>query len=398
MDPSVPPALARLVDAGMALVRRAPSAQITIARLDGIVRPGLLPSYGRRAITAEIERMLAETTEPLSAKDVEKLLKAEWGRPPGKVLDELDLDAPLAVRPHAQTHRGVLDGAPVAVKVARPRLAAAVRNDLTLLDALARPLSVAFPALDAGAMLAEVRERVLDELDLEHEASVHRQVQRGLRRVQGVEVAPVDTELTTHAVHVSAFLEGPTLASGAVPDDPRAVARTLLTVYLGAPRALGLVLANPRASDVVLRPGGGIGLIGPGTARAAEPARLDASIAALEAVRDGDDDAFAAAVERLGLLPAGAAGEARPHVDAILGPLISGPARVEDAALAGAGERALDRLDELMRLAVRATPDPADLWPARMLGQLASLLALLEVEDEWLGLAIAALRAGWPQQ
>jgi predicted unusual protein kinase regulating ubiquinone biosynthesis (AarF/ABC1/UbiB family) len=380
----------------MALVRRAPSAQITIARLDGIVRPDLLPAYGRRAITAEIDGMLAATAEALPGKDVEKLLKGEWGRPPGKVLDELDLDTPLAVRPHAQAHRGALDGEPVVVKVARPRLAAAVRNDLTLLDALARPLSAAFPALDTATMLAEVRERVLDELDLEHEASVHRQVQRGLRRVEGVEVARVHTELTTHAVAVSAFLEGPTLASGARPDDPRAVARTLLTVYLGAPRALGLVLANPRASDVVLSPGGGIGLIGPGTARAAEPARLDASIAALEALRDGDDAGFADAVGRLGLLPADAVAGLRPHVDAILGPLLlSGPARVDDDALAAAGERALDRLAGLMELAARGTPDPADLWPGRMLGQLASLLALLEIEEDWLALAIEALERGW---
>src|SRR5215207_6604645 len=381
----------------MALVRRAPSAEVSIARLDGVVRADALPRTLRRGITREIEGMLKRSAEQLSASDVEKVLRDAWGRPPEKVLDELDLDAPLAVRPHAQAHRGVLDGAPVAVKVARPRVAAAVRNDLTLLDALARPLAAAFPALDTGAILAEVRERVMDELDLEHEGEVHRRVQRALRRMPGVEVARVDTELTTHAVHVSAFLDGPTLASGARPQDPAAVARTLLRVYLGAPKALGLVLANPRASDVVLLRGGDIGLIGPGTARTAVPERLDASIMALEALGARDTAAFTASVERLGLLPADAAPEAYAHADAILGPLVHGPARVDDAALAAMGERGLDALGPLMDLAARGTPDPADLWPVRMLGQLASLLALLEVEEEWLPLSVGALRGGWDQ-
>ena len=380
----------------MALVRKAPSAQVSIARAGGVVRPAMLPAAIRDEVMGEIEGMRASTTDPLPAKDVEKILKAAWDRPPGKVLDELDLDAPLAVRPHAQTHRGVLNGEPVAVKVARPRLAAAVRNDLTLLDALARPLAAAFPALDTGAVFTEVRERVLDELDFEFEAQVHRRVQRGLRRVGGVEVARVDTELTTSDVHVSAFLDGPTLASGERPDDPAAVARTLLRVYLGAPKAIGVVLANPRPGDVVLLSDGRIGLIGPGAARVAVPERIDASIDALEALGTRDPAAFAAAVERLGVLPPHAAGDAYAHVEAILGPLIlDGRARVDDDALAAVGVRAGGELSALMELAARGTPDPADLWPARGLGQLASVLALLEAEEEWLPLAIDALRSGW---
>ena len=108
-------------------------------------------------------------------------------------------------------------------------------------------------------------------------------------------------------MHVSSFLEGPTLASGARPDDPGAVARLLVRVYLGAPRGIGLVLANPRASDVVLLPGGGIGLIGPGAARAVEATRTDVAVRALEALRAGDEAAFASAAADLGVLPVAAA-------------------------------------------------------------------------------------------
>jgi predicted unusual protein kinase regulating ubiquinone biosynthesis (AarF/ABC1/UbiB family) len=394
-DLRIPPALASLLDAAMALAGQAPSAKVSAARLHGVVRPDLLPAVLRADVIASIERALHATAQPLSGKGVEKALKSAWGRPPGKVLDDIDLDEPLAVRPHTQTHRGTRDGEPVAIKVARPRVAAAVRSDLQLLDALARPIGSVFPALDAGALIREVRERVMDELDLEHEGEVHRRVARGLRRVAGVTVAAVDSDLTTPDVQVSQYLKGPTLAD-VEPDDPGAVARTLIRVYVGAPRAIGVVLANPRASDVVLLGDGAIGLIGPGAARSVDPARLESVAGLVEALRARDEDAFAAALVALGALPEDAGRDAYGHVEALLGPLLmDGPARLDDAALAAAGEGALAVIDELVALAGKATPDPADVWPARLLGQLATTLARVGAEEDWLALTAGALRDGW---
>src|SRR3954462_1783121 len=245
MPPRLPPALQTLVDAARTIAAEAPSSRVTLARLDGLVRPGLLPAALRADVSAAIERALASTTQPLSPGDVEKALRSAWDEKPSRLLDRIGLDAPVAVRPHTQTHRGVLDGEPVAVKIVRPRVAANARADLVVLDTLARPLGAAFPALAVGPVLAEVRERLMDELDLEHEGEMQRRVARGLRRVEGVEIARVDATLTTHEVLVSSWLEGPALDS-ATPEAPSAVARLLVRVFAGAPRAIGLVLANPR--------------------------------------------------------------------------------------------------------------------------------------------------------
>jgi predicted unusual protein kinase regulating ubiquinone biosynthesis (AarF/ABC1/UbiB family) len=393
--PRLPPALATLVDTGRAIAAEAPSSRVTLARLDGLARPELLPDVLREPVASAIERALEATARPLGAGDVERALRSAWGEAPTRVLDDIDLESPVAVRPHVQTHRGVLDGEPVAVKLLRPRVAANARADLVVLDTLARPLGAAFPALDVARVLGEVRERLMDELDLEHEGDIHRRVARGLRRVDGVEVARVDGEVTTHEVLVSAWLEGPTLAS-AVPDDPGAVARTLVRVFLGAPRSIGLVLANPRPNDVVMLPGGGIGLIGPGAARAVPAERVGFWVVALEALQARDAEGFAGALAGEGLLPADAGAEAYDHVEATFGPLLlSGPARLDDDALAGAGETAFGRLGALMDLAGRATPDPADLWPLRMLAQLAATLAPLGATEDWLDLGLAALRDGW---
>ena len=396
-DPYLPPALASLVDAVRAFARQAPSARVNVARLEGVIRPGIVPPALRDRAMATVERALADTAEAMPGREVERQLIEAWGDPPARVLDDIDLDAPLAVRPHAQTHRAALDGEPVAIKVVRPRVVAALRTDLAVLDLLAGPAASAFPALDPRPLLAEVRERLMDELDLEHEGEVNRRVARGLRRVDGVEVARVDSKLTTHGVHVSALLDGPTLAGGgARPEDAGAVARALVRVFLGAPRAIGVVLANPRPNDVVLLDGGGIGLIGPGAARAVPRDRVDAWIATLEAVQAPDEEAFAAALDAQGLLARDAGRPAYGHVEHVLGPLLmSGPAPLDDAALAAAGDRALGRVDAIAALATRATPDPADLWPLRMLAQLAALLAAVGAEEDWTELALSALREGW---
>ena len=139
----------------------------------------------------------------MAPKQVEKALRSAWGRAPGKVLDELDLDAPVAITPLAQVHRGALGGAPVAVKVRRAGLDNAVRADLSLLDALRPPLGGAFPSLDAGVLLRRIREQALDELDLEHEAAQQRAVGRALRDVADVVVPTTHSELAGGAVLVS---------------------------------------------------------------------------------------------------------------------------------------------------------------------------------------------------
>jgi predicted unusual protein kinase regulating ubiquinone biosynthesis (AarF/ABC1/UbiB family) len=177
----LPPALRALVDVGAGLLRRAPSAQITIARAGAVVDPDTVPPAFRTAFEREVAAARDAVGGPLAARDVERVLRDAWGRAPAKVLDELDPE-PLAVRPASQVHRAEVDGTAVAVKVRRPGVERAVRNDLALLDTLSGPLRAAFPNLDAGVILRDAREQALDELDFEHEASQQRRVARALRR------------------------------------------------------------------------------------------------------------------------------------------------------------------------------------------------------------------------
>ncbi|HVL94898.1 MAG TPA: AarF/UbiB family protein [Solirubrobacteraceae bacterium] len=384
MPPRLPPAVRALFETAGALVRRSSSGRVAIARAAGVVPAAALPR-AFAGLPDELEAAYAGATEPVPAKRVERALRDAWGRPPGRVLDRFDAE-PLAVTPSAQVHAGELDGEPVAVKALRPGLAAAVRSDLALLDALAAPLGAAFPRLDVGAVLRELREAALDELDLEHEATAQRQAARLLRRVDGVVVPAVHGELAADEVMVSERLAGPTLAEAA-PEDAGAVARALVAAHLVAWRDGGTILTDPRPSHVVLLGGGAIGLLGTGVSRPGDRDRRLRAVDALVALGERDPSAFEAAVaERLALLPAPAARTAHALLRDVLRELVTGPARLDEPALAAVGERALARLEDGLALAAQVTPQPSDLAVARMLGQLVALLSRLGATEDWIAL------------
>lgn len=373
----LPSALRALIDAATSVVRASSSGRVMEARLGHVLD---LDAVHPRARTT-IEEALARTTEPLSAKDVERICKDAWGSAPGKVLDDFDPE-PIAVRPSAQVHKGELDGAAVAIKVRRPGLARSARNDLSLIDSIAPALGRVLSSADTGKLLRELRERIGDELDLETEASGQRQAGRALKRMESVRVPAVHGDLCNEDVMVSELLQGPTLLE-AKPDDPGHVARTLLAAHLTLWREAGIAPTDPRPAHVILCPDGTLGLLGLGLQARIEPARLDAIALALTAMRAGDEARFEQAVTALQILPPGEAAPVLPLIRGVLGELIAGPAKLDAPALERLADRGIDALGELMPLAARVTPTASDLWPLRGLAQLAVVLARLGATEDW---------------
>ena len=385
MPSDVPPALRALLDVGGALLGGSANGRVALGRVAGLVPAEGIPPW-LVPLEARLARARAEASEPLPSKRVERILRDAWGQPPARVLDALDLDAPAAVTPLAQVHRGELDGAPVAVKVRRPGLDAAIRADLALLDALRPPLGVALPGLDSGRLLARIREQALDELDLEHEAAQQRAVRRALARVDGVVVPAAHGELAAPDVSVSDWLAAPSLAE-ARPDDPDPVARALVAAHVTAARA-GLILIDPRPNHVRLLPGGAVGLLGTGTAVAGDRARLAALLALPAALRDDDPDAFATLVAGdLALLPdRERAVAAHTLLRELLGPIVGGAAQLDGATAEAVARRARVGLPAIFALLGAAAPDPADVWLGRGTLQLAAVLAQLGAREDWIAL------------
>ena len=376
--PEVPGALGALFEVGMNLARRTASGRVLFARYARLVDDAGVPEAIREAVRAELDTAWNAVVEPFAVK-----------APKAVTID----DEPLAVTPTAQVHAGELDGSRVAVKFARPGVAATIRGELALLDTLGAPLRSAFGALDVGGVLREVRETVMDELDLEHEAETQSRMRRALRRLHGVAVPDVFLENCTPTLMVSEFIEGTSLAD-AWPGDPDAVAERLVAAHLVAWRDLGLVPTDARPSHVLLLDDGGVALLGLGLARPVARDRMEHFVAAFAALGADDANAFVVAVEALEILDGDAARTAFPLLRALLGEFAEGEAQLDAPALERAAERAFERVGELLALAGRATPDPADLAAGRMLGQLIATLAQLEVSADWPALAARAANAG----
>lgn len=386
----LPPALQTLIDTGLRLARQAPTGRVALSRAADIIDPAAVPAE----LSAAFEDVFGglPAPEPLDRKAVERALKDAWGKPPGKVLDDLDAE-PLAVRAATQVHRGEVDGTPVAVKVRRPGLDRALRNDLSLVETLTVPLRAAFPAIDAGGILRDVREQAADEIDLESEAEMQRRVARAIRHVEGVVVPRAHTELAAPGVLVSDLLVGPTLAEGGRPDDPVAAATALVHAHVTAARDAGLALLDARPGHIVVLRDGRIGLLGAGVARQVSPARAALGLDALAALRDDAPAALAAAAEAAAMVSSDAARAAHVPLRAIAAPLVAGAATVDAAALAALAIRGDEHGAPLLRLAPEVAATADDVWIARATGQLLSVVARLGAE---LDLAQVALEAPAP--
>jgi len=385
----------RRIDAVLAvslrLVRTAPSGKVLLARIASAIDVEWIPRPDGEAIASELQIALDTAGAPIPWRQVERTLRDAWGRRAAAELDELDPE-PVAVRPGSQVHRGVLEGAAVAIKVQRPGLARSVRQDLALLEAVIAPLAAAFPALDASALVAEFRERVLDELDLEHEAVTQRRFHRALRDHPLLAVPAPVMRLSHERVLVSEWVDGVPLRRA--PDPERACALLVLFV-LGAARG-GLIDADADPDDILALPDGRLAILDFGATRVLDPERVAVATAALEAFLDGDAGRFGATLERLGWLPASRAGAALELAREALGELAGpDPSRLDGDAVLAARDRLWRRRDQLADVIAAGALAPEDLWPARAVGQLFATIARVGATGTWSVLARTAVREGW---
>ncbi len=367
------------------------TARLALAALAETVDLQALPHEVRAPVAARLARVPAP--EPLPFDRVERVLRDAWDRRPAAVLDDLGRE-PAAVTPGAVVHRGVLDGRDVAVKVRRPGLTEAVRSDLGLADAIAPLFGALLPRVDVGAVAREVRERILDELDLEYEGSVQRSFARALRRHPDLHVPAVHGALTHEAVLVTDWVDGVAVADLSGNAERRRAAELLVRFHLGAAR-FGTVHADPHPRDALLAADGRLAVLDFGATRRVAPARVDLAAAALDALAARDGRGLGSALATLGWLPQRDGARALALAREVLGPLLGGTATLDAAAACELARRAAGQERALLALLPHAGMAPEDLWPLRMLGGLFIVLARLGARSDWVALARQALADGW---
>src|SRR3954463_12983394 len=173
-----------------------------IAQLASFIDTDFIPDEYRGVYQAELGKLRADAPA-MPFKDVRKVLEEEWDEDVSELFEDFEEEA-VAAASIGQVHRGVLpDGRRVAVKIQYPGMAKALRADMQNAGLIMRMAKALAPGLDAKAAAAELKERVLEELDYEYEAQNQRTFARAYRGHPFIYVPDVITRLSRTRVLVS---------------------------------------------------------------------------------------------------------------------------------------------------------------------------------------------------
>ena len=182
-------------------------AAMKVGQVASFVDTGTLPPEFHDRLEAKLAE-LRDSAPRVSFEDMRKVVERELEAPLEEVFEEFDEQA-FAAASIGQVYRARLPGGRrVAVKVQYPGIAQAVRADLQNMGLIMRAAKLFAPAMDAQAMAAEIRERLIEELDYQLEAETHRRFARTWRGHPFVFVPDVVTSLSSERVLATDFVDG----------------------------------------------------------------------------------------------------------------------------------------------------------------------------------------------
>jgi len=265
-------------------------------------RVDLLPASYTDAL-----RRLQDHAEPLPFEIVRQIAEEELGAPLTVVFSTVETD-PLGAASMAQVHRAVLrDGRTVAIKVQRPGIRPQILEDMDVISELAATFDEHVGAARrAGlcAMVDEFRRVVLDELDYQHEAANLKVLAEVLEPYDRLfPPAPIE-ECSTARLLVMTLIEGTAvgrLADSAVPEaEGEVLVSQLFKAYLDQILVHGVYHADPHPGNVLLTPDRRLALLDVGMTGRLSPELRETLLRMLVALGEGRGTAVAGALERAG--------------------------------------------------------------------------------------------------
>ncbi len=177
-----------------------------------LMKFGQLLSFAMEALPPEAQQALAvlqSDAPPMSPEAAEAVVREELGAPPERVFLDWQV-TPIAAASVGQVHRAVTrDGRDVAVKVQYPGVGDAIQSDLDNAEGLYRLVGLfALKGLDTKALVDELRERMIDELDYRLEADHQRSFAREFAGHPVVHIPAVDSATSTRRVLTTEWVEG----------------------------------------------------------------------------------------------------------------------------------------------------------------------------------------------
>ncbi len=205
---------------------------------------------------------LQESAPPLPAATIHRVLAGDMGEEWRASFADFD-DWPTAAASIGQVHRAVWhDGRQVAVKIQYPGVGRALISDFKQLSRFARLLSTLMPGLDAKPLLAELRERVAEELDYRLEAAS--QETFAVAYTGDPDFSVPHVVAAADHVLVSEWMDGTPLAE--IIDDGTTAERNragimIVRFLFSSPERVGLLHADPHPGNFRLLADGRLGVL-----------------------------------------------------------------------------------------------------------------------------------------
>ncbi|UPZ29077.1 AarF/ABC1/UbiB kinase family protein [Streptomyces sp. LRE541] len=203
---------------------------------------------------------LQETAPPMPTRTVHTVLAERLGEDWQDLFLEFE-DKPAAAASIGQVHRAVWhDGRQVAVKVQYPGAGEALLSDLNQLSRFARLLGPLIPGMDIKPLIAELRDRVSEELDYGLEAQA--------QQAHAQEFADDPDVLVPAVVHqreqvlVTEWIDGTPLSeviTDGTPEERDRAGQLLARFLFSGPSRTGLLHADPHPGNFRLVPADGSG-------------------------------------------------------------------------------------------------------------------------------------------
>lgn len=276
---------------------------------------------------------LQDAAPPMPTSTVHRVMTAEFGVDWRRRFPAFE-DQPAAAASIGQVHRATYrdpvsgDESDVAVKLQYPGAGDALLSDLRQISRIAKLFGVLAPGMDVKALVAELRERVAEELDYGLEAEAQRAFAEGFADDPYV-VVPMPLAHTEHAL-VSTWID----SSGSLADiidhgsqeDRDRLGEAFVRFLFAGPSRVGLLHADPHPGNFRVLDDGRLGVVDYGAVARLPDGLPDIIGRMLRAAVDGDYEAVVAGLREEGFLR----GEALdPEVmERYLAPLIE-PARAE---------------------------------------------------------------------
>ena len=250
---------------------------------------------------------LRDSAPQASFKSMRKVVERDLGEPLEDAFAAFEPE-PVAAASIGQVYRAELhDGRAVAVKVQYPGVATAVRADLQNLGLLLKAAKRMAPGLDARTVGEEIRERVSEELDYEHEAQAQRAIARAWRRHPFIVVPDGVTSMSRERVLVTEWVEGARFddVKGMARDERDRFGEILFRFFFGSFYRNGHFSGDPHPGNYFLLDDGRVAFLDFGLTKRVPISHVQAEMAVIRAGLEGDAEALYDGLVALGFYERG---------------------------------------------------------------------------------------------